>query len=68
MFIYKQGSDSDTRSIPTHIQTASYHRKPPSHIKRDVKRRIARAKRQRLEDSDETENERIDELKESIDS
>ena len=67
-FVYKQGSEADTRSTPIHTQPASYHRKPPSHIKRDMNRRIARAKRQRLEDSDEIENERLDELKETIDS
>lgn len=62
--VYMQGSQADT--TPTHTQPVSYCRKPPSHIKRDMNRRIARAKRQRLEDSDEIENERFDESKETI--
>ena len=63
-FVYKQGSEADT--TPTHTKPASYHRKPPSHIKRDLNRRIARAKRQRLDDSNEMENDRTFEPVESF--
>jgi hypothetical protein len=57
----RQGSvdmRSSQQNTAQQTQATAYCKKSPSHVRRDTQRRISKAKRQRTEDIDETENER----------